>query len=160
MQKERTILLLGRPNYRTVYAIRHKKTNRVYVGSSIRPDERYKSHLQRLRAGTHPVEDMQDDFNKYGEDYTFLILDKIETHEDRRKEYDWMRKYNSTNRACGYNYKDHEKTYSRRLSESDKRKKELKEFYTKAITKMVRQCGDIDLLDLIFQTLTKASTKE
>ena len=34
--------------------------------------------FNQLRNGKHSVEDMQDDFIKYGEDYSFFILDEIQ----------------------------------------------------------------------------------
>ena len=91
---------------RTVYLIRHNKTKRIYIGSSKRPEQRFKSHMEALRSGRHPVEDMQTDFDQYGEDYTVEFLEVITKFEDRHHEYDWMKKYNSHIRGIGYNYKD------------------------------------------------------
>lgn len=91
---------------RTVYAIRHNITNRVYVGSSCHIDNRLKNHIYALRNHNHKVEDMQADFDRYGEDYTFTILDEIVEFQDRFKEYEWMMKYQSNIRGIGYNYKD------------------------------------------------------
>ena len=92
---------------RKVYAIRHNVTNRVYIGSSYHVDHRFKSHLYKLRAHKHHVEDMQEDFDKYGEDYTLTILDDIAWRSEKDKEYEWMKKYQSHIRGIGYNYKDH-----------------------------------------------------
>lgn len=89
-----------------IYAIRHNVTNRVYIGSSQNVDSRIKQHLVDLRAHKHVVEDMQEDFDKYGEDYTFTILEDIYRHCDRYKEYEWQKKYQSYIRGVGYNYKD------------------------------------------------------
>ena len=91
---------------RKIYAIKHNKTGRTYIGSSSNVDRRLKNHISALRRGSHIVEDMQDDFNKYGEDYTFSILEEIFEHKDRKKEYEWMKKYQSNVRGIGYNYKD------------------------------------------------------
>ena len=91
---------------RTVYLIRHNKTKRIYIGSSNRPEQRFKSHMDALRSGRHPVEDMQSDFDLYGEDYTVEFLEVITKYEDRNHEYKWMKKYNSHIRGIGYNYKD------------------------------------------------------
>ena len=92
--------------HRKIYAIRHNITNRVYVGSSKNVDIRLRKHINDLRAHNHSVEDMQEDFDRYGEDYTFTILEDIFEHEDRLKEYEWMEKYQSHIRGIGYNYKD------------------------------------------------------
>lgn len=91
---------------RKIYAIRHNVTNRVYVGSSCRVDQRLMNHIHSLRSHKHHIEDMQADFDKYGEDYTFTILDEILVYKDKEKEYEWMKKYQSHIRGIGYNYKD------------------------------------------------------
>lgn len=92
---------------RKIYAIKHNITNRVYVGSSSDVEQRLKNHIFALRAHRHVVEDMQVDFDRYGEDYTFTILDEIDGIEGNVKEYEWMKKYQSHLRGKGYNYKDH-----------------------------------------------------
>ena len=91
---------------RKVYAIRHNVTNRVYIGSSANVDRRLKAHINALRRHAHIVEDMQEDFDKYGEDYTFTILDEVFEYDDKAKEYEWMKKYQSHIRSIGYNYND------------------------------------------------------
>lgn len=91
---------------RKVYAIRHNVTNRVYIGSSCHIDKRFTEHINALRSHRHPVEDMQADFDRYGEDFSFTIIDHIATEADRNKEYDWMKKNQSYMRGVGYNYND------------------------------------------------------
>lgn len=137
---------------RMVYLIRHNKTNRIYIGSSSNPERRFKTHLYNLRSGCHIVEDMQSDYNNYGEDYSFLILDEIKTWEEREKEYEWMKKYDSTNRAIGYNYKDHKKLY--RKNQSDKRS------CIQAIKKNIEKCDDLELLHLILTLLYKVERRK
>lgn len=94
---------------RKIYAIQHNVTKRIYIGSSKNPAERYLNHINRLKNRKHTVEDMQKDFDEYGEDFSLFIVDEIATFQDRKKEYEWMRKYKSNIRGIGYNYKDHEK---------------------------------------------------
>ena len=94
---------------RQIYMIRHNKTGRIYIGSSRNVHSRCKHHLQLLRTGKHTVEDMQEDFDKYGEDYTVSVLETITEYADRNKEYEWMKKYSSHIREKGYNYKDQAK---------------------------------------------------
>lgn len=91
---------------RKVYAIRHNVTNRVYIGSSYHVDKRFNEHLTALRSHRHSVEDMQADFDKYGDDFTLTILDHIATIADKNKEYEWMQKNQSYIRGVGYNYND------------------------------------------------------
>jgi group I intron endonuclease len=91
---------------RKVYAIRHNVTNRVYIGSSYHIDKRFYEHLSALRAHRHPVGDMQEDFDKYGGDFTLTVLDHISSIAEKDKEYEWMEKNQSYIRGVGYNYKD------------------------------------------------------
>ncbi|MBQ8836421.1 MAG: GIY-YIG nuclease family protein [Clostridia bacterium] len=91
---------------RKVYCIRHNVTNRVYIGSSCHVDARLSAHMSALRNHGHLVEDMQKDFDRYGEDFMFAVLDEIGSPEEKEKEYQWMDKYRSYIRGVGYNYKD------------------------------------------------------
>ena len=91
---------------RQIYAIQHNVTKRIYIGSSVDPRTRYLNHICLLRNGNHHIEDMQDDFDEYGEEYSLFILETINTYEEREKEYDWMKKYESYTRGIGYNYMD------------------------------------------------------
>lgn len=92
---------------RTVYAIQHNETKRIYVGSSARVKERYWNHIYQLRNHKHKNEDMQSDFDSYGENYSLFIIDEINEWSEKNKEYEWMIKLQSHIRGSGYNYKDH-----------------------------------------------------
>lgn len=91
---------------RRIYAIQHNVTKRMYIGSSSNLNVRYQTHLNALRRGKHPVEDMQEDFDKYGEDYSLFILDTVFEWDERKKEYEHMKEHQSYIRGKGYNYKD------------------------------------------------------
>lgn len=91
---------------RSVYAIQHNVTKKIYIGSTKNVESRFVQHLACLKANKHLIEDMQADFNEYGEDFTVFILDEIKNHQEKSKEYEWMDKYNSFERGIGYNYKD------------------------------------------------------
>lgn len=52
------------------------------------------------------MEDMQKDFNEFGENYTVEIVDEIKSIDEAGKEYEWMAKLQSYDRETGYNYKD------------------------------------------------------
>lgn len=92
---------------RNVYAIQHNVTKKIYIGSSNDVTARYWSHIYQLRSNKHNVEDMQDDFNRYGENYSLFIIDEIKNYDERHKEYKWIEKYETFIRGKGYNYKDH-----------------------------------------------------
>lgn len=91
---------------RYVYVMRNTVTNRMYVGSSNNPEKRLQGHLAYLRTNRHSVEDMQRDYNEYGNCFELNILDTINSVIESHKEYDWMVKLKSYERGRGYNYKD------------------------------------------------------
>lgn len=91
---------------RQIYVIQHGPTKKRYVGSSVNAQRRFNQHLYRLRHGIHPVEDMQADFDRYGEDYTLTVIGEITTRAERELEYGWMLIYATYDRRYGYNYLD------------------------------------------------------
>lgn len=91
---------------RKIYVITHNRTNRSYIGSSFDAVLRFQQHISDLRGHRHIVSDMQDDFDNYGEDYSFAMLDNINGWGENDKEYEWQEKYQSNVRGIGYNYQD------------------------------------------------------
>ena len=89
-----------------IYELRHNPTGKAYVGISHTPKRRWKSHLSALRRGAHPVEDMQADYNAYGENFTFRILEEVKSPGKRSREFAWQLKLRTLERQRGYNYKD------------------------------------------------------
>lgn len=96
--------MIGFP--RKIYLITNVSNHKIYVGSTHNPDNRFKSHLNLLKRGKHPVEDMQKDFDKNSDAFHFSIVDEIKGFDERHKEYEWMQKLNTMQREYGYNYKD------------------------------------------------------
>lgn len=92
---------------RTVYALKQIDTGRVYIGSSNDVAERIREHKRLLRRHSHPVEDLQSDYDLYGDNFDVEELDVEENDKQWRKEYEWMARYRSYERGKGYNYKDH-----------------------------------------------------
>ena len=87
----------------------HRKTQKAYIGRTSNSIEvRLSAHLNALRGQRHHVEDMQEDFNKYGENYDFFILDVVDLNRNypNKTERYYMKKYQSDIRGKGYNYKD------------------------------------------------------
>ncbi len=135
---------------RTIYAITHNQTHRTYIGSSKNPAGRIESHLCALRRGCHPVEDMQADFDAFGEDYTIDCLEVVTKFDDRFREYEWMKTYRSHVRGVGYNYKDR---YFQEIPKNPKVE------YRNRINKLVRSTDDVALLDLVCKLLEKSVSK-
>ncbi|MCJ7837476.1 GIY-YIG nuclease family protein [Cuneatibacter sp. NSJ-177] len=94
-------------NSKIVYAIQHNVTKRIYIGSTGRGHHRIKSHLNLLRRHAHKNKLMQKDFDEYGEDYSFFILDMIPTSFHREREYYWMLIFDTYDPEKGYNVKDY-----------------------------------------------------
>ena len=97
-----------------IYAIQHNVTKRVYVGCAHNIHYRYMAHLYALRKRRHNSQRMQEDFDKYGSDFTVTKLDQANEGWTRigdrpysyhtLKEIGWMIRLNSV--ETGYNYQD------------------------------------------------------
>ena len=168
-----------------VYMIRHNVTGRMYIGRSRDVPKRTYQHFLKLRNGNHPVEDMQKDFDEYGNDFTVSILCE-EEHLTERTEIEMMKKYNSTVRGIGYNYKDPHVTNAIRNAQKPRSPKaqicnlvktletsqvetaykvlsiifscgnSLKTEYLTAIVEDLNETEDIELLDFILQLINKS----
>lgn len=89
----------------TIYAIQHNVTGRVYVGRTKNLEQRYFTHMTKLRTHTHTSPIMQKDFDEYGEDYSVFILER--TSENLKgNEFRWMELLNTNNPEIGYNGQD------------------------------------------------------
>lgn len=64
-----------------IYAIVCTKTWRSYVGQSVGIHKRTLSHLSELRRNNHTNKELQEDFNKFGEQYFFV--ETLESVEDK-----------------------------------------------------------------------------
>lgn len=97
----------SKPYYhRVIYSIRNNVTGKEYIGKTEDLDKRIKSHMSLLRNGKHNVEDMQSDFDKYGDDFTISVLEEITDYDQRQREYELIESHKSYIRENGYNYKD------------------------------------------------------
>lgn len=97
---------------RIIYAIKHNRTGKIYVGSSQDYTGRILNHMYRLRNGNHSNKSMQNDFNNYGENYSFYKLDVINEYEERKKEYLWMEILHSREKDTGYNLYENARKFS------------------------------------------------
>lgn len=92
----------------TIYAIGNTITKRFYIGSTnCAKQYRPQRHFIELRANRHKVEQMQDDFNEYGEGSFFVkYLGEFSGDELKRMEVFMMQVMRTKDRRYGYNYKD------------------------------------------------------
>ena len=91
----------------TIYAIRCCENGRLYIGKTTNLDCRIQTHFSNLKNGKHSSKLMMEDFKKYGKDaFEVYILEENVPYEQRKKEYEYMRKYNSFDEKYGYNRGD------------------------------------------------------
>ena len=97
-----------KPYSEVIYCIKHNKTSKEYIGRSNCYTRRIKEHKAALKKGKHYVEDMQADYDEFGDDYTITILDLItdSSYWGRNREFELMYEHESYIREKGYNYKD------------------------------------------------------
>lgn len=80
---------------------------KYYVGMSANPEHRFACHVSLLQRGTHPVEDMQADYNASPDKYVdYYILTTVESKSERYREQQWQLALRTNEREFGYNYKD------------------------------------------------------
>ena len=89
-----------------IYELRHNATGKVYIGRSTDMPSRMRKHKSLLRKGTHPVRDLQHDYDTFGPDISFTVLEKVSAGSGSIEERRWMLKRGSTDRTRGYNYQD------------------------------------------------------
>lgn len=52
------------------------------------------------------MEDLQADYNRYGENFIISLLDEVSCYAEKNKEFTWQIKLGTLDRRRGYNYKD------------------------------------------------------
>ncbi len=154
----------------TIYAIQNKVNKKIYVGKTSNPQSRFKKHISDLKSGNHIVEDMQEDYNKFGDVFEIFVLEEGVTYHDCYLEYKYMKKYRSCEREYGYNYKDHiaqRTTFDKPCELACKTEAEIippfdsvKTEYISEIIERLNKIDDISLFDLVLQVLHKASESE
>lgn len=87
-----------------IYAIQHNCTKRVYVGCSIHYEKRIRQHLSHLRNHNHENKEFQKDYDLFGEDYSFYILQRGVSHyRSFDVEKMWIRMLRTNEIERGYN---------------------------------------------------------
>lgn len=88
-----------------VYCIQNKETNMIYIGSSIKINQRVMSHVYRLNSGKHDNKQLQKDWSKYGIDgFNFKIVCECSKDKLKKTEQYFIDFYKSNKN--GYNRKN------------------------------------------------------
>ena len=155
-------------NY-TIYAVQNKVNKKLYIGRTENPKQRLKKHMSDLKNNRHPIEDMQDDYNKFGDVFELFILEENVSYNNEHLEYKYMKKYRTCEREFGYNYKDH---IAKRINFSKPREiackteaeieapiDDKKIEYISTIVELLNQTNDLRILDFVMQFLYKSKTR-
>jgi len=88
-----------------IYAIRNLSNQKVYVGSAVNYEARWKKHISLLRGGSHHSKHLQRSWKKYGRDkFVFEILEFVPEKEMLIEiEQKWIDHHRSFDREFGYN---------------------------------------------------------
>jgi len=88
-----------------VYKIKCSANNKVYIGSTINPVIRWRTHKYFLKKGTHCSKILQNSWNNYGkESFSFEVLESVDLLKMREREQYWILFYNASDRRFGFNY--------------------------------------------------------
>ena len=66
-----------------VYQIKNLVTGKIFIGSSKNLQARINRHKFELKFGSEAIKDLQEDYNKYGEqNFSFEIIDELKPKEE------------------------------------------------------------------------------
>lgn len=79
----------------------NKTNNKIYIGSSVDLNCRWRNHLYRLRKNIHPNNFIQNDFNKCKENaFVFEIVEFCSKNDIVEKEQIWVNKFYDNQYKC------------------------------------------------------------
>jgi len=115
-----------------IYQILNLKTGQFYVGSTINPTSRWRTHLRKLRKGTHHCSHLQASWLKHGEDaFSFNVIRSCSVEELNKVEQEFLDKHHGT-KVC-YNVARYVDNSNRGITLQEKHRKaisdSLKSFY-------------------------------
>jgi hypothetical protein len=87
------------PEECTIYRLSFEGTEKVYVGSSIRPKIRYAQHLKALKVGEHHSVKLKRHYNKHKKDPIHEVLEVCKTSDRQVREEHWIKTFDSLNKG-------------------------------------------------------------
>lgn len=95
---------MGSIGNKTIYAIQHNVTKRIYIGCSVHFEKRIKEHITHLRNGNHGNTELQKDYDLFGEDFSYFVIEKDVSFLDCfDREREWQSILKSNELGKGYN---------------------------------------------------------
>lgn len=93
------------PDHSSIYGIRHTESGRVYVGSAVRTNARWRQHRSQLRKGTHHSAYLQAAWNKHGEQaFEFVVLEEVDSAcKLLERENFWISSMKAADNRYGFN---------------------------------------------------------
>lgn len=87
-----------------IYQIRNLVNGKVYIGSSVNIDKRWKQHLTHIAGGYHVNPLLQSVFRKYGtSNFVFDILEEVDVEKLLQREQYYLDKIKPWDKLIGYN---------------------------------------------------------
>lgn len=87
-----------------IYCIRNKVNNKIYIGSSVDIDRRFRKHRTQLNTKVHSNKHLIKAYHKYGKDnFEFIILEECLKEDLIDREMFYIEKYDSLDYNKGYN---------------------------------------------------------
>lgn len=136
--------LFSQPSKHVIYGILNLVNGKIYVGSAVDADHRWRTHKSKLNLGSHPSKHLQGAWNEYGSfAFDFVILEHVLWKSDllEREEF-WIELTNCCDPLCGYNKrKIPNSNLGLKLGPaSEERKRKLSEIHTgRIITESQRE---------------------
>lgn len=86
-----------------IYKIKNIINNKVYIGQSINPNNRFKCHMRKEYNGGSSLS-INEDVNKYGEtSFNLIIIDKCYSQEEANNKEDYWINFYKNNGCSMYN---------------------------------------------------------
>ncbi|MBP5169870.1 MAG: GIY-YIG nuclease family protein [Oscillospiraceae bacterium] len=86
-----------------IYALKNAKNGKVYIGQSVNLEKRRRTHFWLLRSNRHYNKHLQGAFNN-GDVFEFSVIETCNSKEEcNQREIYWIREFDATNPAVGYN---------------------------------------------------------
>lgn len=87
-----------------IYQIRNLVTDKLYIGSAINLNKRWREHRHHLINNKHKSKHLQLSWNKHGEQYfVFEVIEECEPSKLIEREQYWLDKTKSYEKQNGYN---------------------------------------------------------